>query len=290
MIFSVPSKTFIVGEYHALNGGLSLVACTGPRFTLKATRAQSTQPPFHPHSPAGRWATRHRPLLQDLQLHFTDPHQNQGGLGRSSAEFCLLWALTQTLQNANPNAPPACHTDYLSCLNTPASGVDVLAQQHGGLCALTSNHSIHQVCIWPWEDIDFLIVRTGHNLPTHQHLQTFNYPDTQELGRCAKLTVNALLAHQLTRFCDSVNTYGDQLEQLDLSCKPTQILRRECAKLEGVLAVKGCGAMGADTLLLVIQRARRADLMAWLNAHSRLCVATQSDLSHGLHIEGSLDA
>ena len=74
---SVPSKTFIVGEYIALKGGPTLILSTNPRFELKAT---SSNPYFsdieklaHPDSPAGKLIRKDRDFILTILLSLPIP-------------------------------------------------------------------------------------------------------------------------------------------------------------------------------------------------------------------------
>ena len=93
MILSVPGKTFLLGEYVALDGGPSLLLSTEPRFELRVrARSRDVALPFHAQSPAGRFFERHADDLAAWEFEFRDPSGGRGGLGASSAQFALMYA------------------------------------------------------------------------------------------------------------------------------------------------------------------------------------------------------
>lgn len=125
---SAPSKTFLLGEYVALDGGPSIVLSTAPRFKLKVSPSDDRQDknqyvdrdgvqregqlksaPFVADSPAGQYLAKNlAPYLASIEkskqfgksdqsivkpnFEFFDPHFGRGGLGASSAQFALLFA------------------------------------------------------------------------------------------------------------------------------------------------------------------------------------------------------
>lgn len=115
MVFSVPSKTFLAGEYLAVLGGPSLVIATSPRFWLAFKSADQANEiateqrlskkinlesksrdhhfvplrnwskVFHPESPVGLFLSsdlekciQQNPALKEMQFQFVDPYQSVG--------------------------------------------------------------------------------------------------------------------------------------------------------------------------------------------------------------------
>ena len=90
---SVPSKTFLLGEYSILNGGRALLINNEPRFScsLVPTEDSKGAQGFSQLGAAAR-------LLQDIDLsgyslHFQDPHEGQGGFGASGAQYIFAYAV-----------------------------------------------------------------------------------------------------------------------------------------------------------------------------------------------------
>lgn len=114
---SIPSKTFLWGEYSALIGGSAGLLTHGPYFelqigisknenlkkgfsasknslnsfsenTMNASKGDSgLEHLFHPHSPAGKTLKFSQAELLAMNCSFFDPHHLSGGFGRSTAEW-----------------------------------------------------------------------------------------------------------------------------------------------------------------------------------------------------------
>ena len=91
LMIKIPSKTFLMGEYLALIGGPCLLLNTAPFFCLQVNDAERLAYNFSDHSPAGKLIKSKQ--LGGLHLNFIDPHDEQGGLGASSAQFLSIYTL-----------------------------------------------------------------------------------------------------------------------------------------------------------------------------------------------------
>ncbi|MCJ8276001.1 MAG: hypothetical protein HRT44_09755, partial [Bdellovibrionales bacterium] len=83
MAFEIPSKTFVLGEYLAINGTASLIMTTEPSFIVKVI--DDSLYGYHPDSPAGQ--LRKELNHSSVGFSFLDPHEGRGGFGRSTAEY-----------------------------------------------------------------------------------------------------------------------------------------------------------------------------------------------------------
>ena len=71
-VFSAPGKTFLFGEYLALNGGPAIVASTGPRFELKVSKGEGLCHDIHPKSLAGLWMRANAFDFSNVDIEFID--------------------------------------------------------------------------------------------------------------------------------------------------------------------------------------------------------------------------
>jgi hypothetical protein len=160
---SIPGKTFLVGEYLALEGGPSLIAATEPRFEARFRRESGAAPeaasgsaaaspgfaglPFHAESPAGRLWARLGPASSGWSVEFSDPHFGLGGLGASTAQFASVLAFGERLGAWDARLNRSSAPDWQLILDIyrqvawsgegwAPSGADLLAQIAGGLCAV----------------------------------------------------------------------------------------------------------------------------------------------------------
>jgi len=293
---SVGSKTFLIGEYLALRGGPALVAVTQPRFSLDLS---SQGEAFHHQSPAGR-------LIQEssakASLRFFDPHTGAGGFGASTAQFVLSYVALKAEQMGFAAALAEIRADsgqglletYWRCSSESSavrpSGFDVLAQIFGGLVSLDlrAKAKISSTHSWPMRGLSFTLIRTGAKLATHEHLKEVSMTtDWRDLETLAEVATAALAKEQSAEFCQVIDEYGLCLARRGwLAPRSAEIIEQirqvNLQKALGVEAVKGCGALGADVILLLHKTEGAQRLHAWLKESGLESIATEADLSVGL--------
>jgi hypothetical protein len=80
---------------------------------------------------------------------------------------------------------------------------------------------------------------------------------------------------------DAVNAYHYQLIRMDLVAEHTVRHIESFKKQPDVLAIKGCGAMGSDVLLLLIPTSQQAEFSHYLSKKGWSILATSADLYAG---------
>ena len=297
---TIPGKTFLVGEYLALVGGPSLVATTAPRFEAAFTRSApgegSLSKPFHAESPAGRlWSTLEREIeLSPWHVTFVDPHRGLGGLGASTAQFASVVAFAQSLGAFR--SPPADWDSWLRLYRDCAwsgdglapSGADLVAQVSGGVVAYDGRTSTARVFAWPFPDLAFTLLRTGRKLATHEHLRKARaeaLPET-EMREISSRAIEAFSACESAAFADSLFAYGDLLAKFGLRAESTgEILRDLRATLgSAVAAAKGCGAMGADVIVVAHAPDCAGSLRRWADGAGLALAGGSEDVGPGLEL------
>lgn len=259
LAFEIPSKTFVIGEYLAIKGTASLIAATEPSFFVKVI--DDKRYGYHPDSPAGR-------LLKKLKLghhgySFFDPHEGRGGFGRSTAEFLSVYIHDQ-MENKKQSDVSRNILDNLedfiqlyreSCGNTyQPSGADLVAQVCGGLCWYDGMNFHAERLAWPFPGYELSIFHTGKKLATHEHLKDLKNLSFQSLIPILIAARTAMEQKNLRVFCESINYYYDILNEMGLSEKNVRESVEKLKEKPEVLAAKGCGAMGVDTVLVVSQK------------------------------------
>lgn len=274
MKWYIPAKTFLLGEYAALLGAPAIIITTTPCFEVSLIDTPQLVG-IHHDAPAGRFWRDH--VKQGLQ--FDDPYQGRGGLGASSAQFLgAYWAYTSLwnvseLQNA--------YAHYASTgQGLQPSGYDVLAQSQQACVFIHKNKNIINSFPWPFEDLSFILVHTGIKLATHHHLQETHLPSN--MNNLTSTVEKAHLAFKEKKsniLIEAVNTYYQQLHALNLVAPSTtaQINQLHTQHPE-ILALKGCGAMGVDILLLLTLKTNKASLKEKLLAQGHRIVATEENL------------
>lgn len=290
----VPAKTFLVGEYLALSGGPSLIATTLPHFELKADNWRGTNP-FAKNSPGGKLWSREASKLEHVELKFRDPYEKAGGLGASSAQFGLLYAYLNRHRIADGFDYRELLEIYRQCawegVGQPPSGADLVAQLVGGVTYFDGRLFEAERLNWPFPDLVFTLVRTGFKVATHEHLKEKQNVPEERLRALVQEAKEALKDENSTQFSAAVENYGVALAQAGLlhgeSAQLIEALRKANDELGlGVTAAKGCGAMGADIILVLHKVKQAAQLRGWFELRGLKICGTEKELSPtGLEIE-----
>lgn len=285
LVFSVPGKSFLAGEYLAMKGGPSLLFTSKPRFELHTKTGTGKVEGIHPESPAGKLIADHQGFFSQYDLKFVDPHEGRGGWGASTAQFLAVFVFNEWRES--------CELETLKSLSISRllesywkyawngeghrpSGADLVAQYKGSLTFFERNTGHVGVYGWTFADIDFALIPTGKKLPTHEHLKTLTDFDASGIEAALAKIRAALTSGDSKEFVAGIQDNGKALAALGFVAPYTQELCRELVQKPGVLAVKGCGALGADVVMVVFDKNHRDQFKSFV---------TSKDLSHGLEIQ-----
>lgn len=297
LVFSIPGKTFLAGEYLVLQEGPALVFLSEPRFELEAEKGRGDVLGIHPESPAGLFIQSRREYFAGWNLKFHDAYQNKGGFGASTAQFLGAYALW--LYQEAPQQDMEKILDFRHLLEEyykvawngegfRPSGVDLVGQLKGSLTFVDKRQGVIAVKAWPFANLEFFIVHTGHKVATHEHLKKLQPFDSSGLLRAFNSIRQSMDKADEGLFISGINNYAAELAGLKLTCDPTLKLLEEVQGLEGVVAAKGCGALGADVIMVVTLKGHLAALSEYVE-HRRLTIlASSSDITSGLQIKGTI--
>lgn len=266
MKIQIPGKTFLFGEYAVLQGGPAVVACTSPYFILEIV-SYSSEIPFHPDSPAGKFIADHAATFDALNLTWASPYP-EGGFGGSTAEFLSCFQLHHQLTHQTFTQENLYQTYLKYAYNNqgiPPSGADLMAQaqMQQGLVYFQSPAMPLDLFTWPFDDISLCLFKTPYKLPTHQHLQTLtSLPDYTRLSELALQGYQALQRQDKQGVIIAMNDYATTLSELNLTVQATQELLQELKKYPACLAAKGCGALGADVIAVLVQASEEKDFIS----------------------------
>lgn len=281
MKWRIPAKTFLLGEYAAVAGASAIVLTTSPCFELSFSKDGKMQG-IHPDSPAGQWAY-HRMPAQGLLWH--DPYQGKGGLGASSAQFLGAYLASCHLLHVTPNRKALLDAYYQSSWRGEGlkpSGYDVLAQSQNRCVYINRQNKIIQSYDWCFKDISFLLLHSGQKLATHYHLQRMTLPNAiNQLSVIAESAKDAFEEINSEKLLDAVNAYQQQLANLNLVAPHSMQHLQAFKSQPDILAAKGCGALGADVLLLIVASDCLKAKMNNLAAEGWTILATSDDLYAG---------
>lgn len=277
---SIPAKTFLLGEYAALAGEPAIVLTTKPYFTASLCESREHPTP-HPNSPAGLFWEQS--LSRQQHLGWDDPYQGIGGLGASSAQFIGAYLLDAQLQNHSPTLHSLLEAYYQyawSGKGLKPSGYDVIAQTQGGCVLIHKNHQTIQCYPWVFEDLSFFIVHTGTKLATHQHLQQTTLPSHIDLlSSIVSGARYALEKGQTSLLIEAVNLYQATLAELGLIAPQSQAQIAALKQSGDIKAIKGCGALGADTLLIICDTEKKALVQQQLIGQNKMILASEQTLA-----------
>jgi mevalonate kinase len=251
MTYAIPSKTFLEGEYLALEGYESIVITTTPCFLINPLK--TTPSSIHPDSPAG--------LMQKKaglsEFEFIDPYNGLGGFGASSAQFIgayLIWAQKNNVSPSLWGLVQSYRDIHETYSGKIPSGYDVIAQALGGIVFIHSNEKKVKHLQWAFKETGFLFFHTQHKLATHTHLNTAPPLKHQEALRQTVLRgLEAFEKQDSILLAQSINGYAACLRQQNLMTSVTAICLDALMPMAGVLAAKGCGALGSDVIMVLAE-------------------------------------
>lgn len=308
---SAPSKTFLLGEYAVLDGGHGLIIGSQPRFIMDFSiideGEESSVEGISPAGPVMDYLKDHLDIFSNFQIKMIDPHEGKGGFGWSSAQFLFLYALKKMYEANDYMKPAQISKEELlqEFLNYSwdgkgwaPSGLDIISQLEGGILFLQSPRRVEngellpiefgnyqKISEWPFKELDFCLVRTGNKLATHTHLSNLQDMDTDALSKIAKSAGESLITGDEELFLEKVNEFRDSLLQQDLVDPNSWSFIQTLMKRPEVLAVKGCGALGADVILCIVVPELREQFEEWVESEEHKVVANNQTLSPGLTLE-----
>lgn len=282
---AIPAKTFILGEYAVLEGAGALMLMSEPYFQLQLQPMPRTfhapTIPFHPKSPVAQLWQDDMVLLDGWKMVFIDPYRGLGGMGRSSAEFIGGWFAKHFLQFGEHDVRlsellKAYQTVCKPAAGLTPSGVDVVSQiVQGGFVEVPKDRLSVKSVQWPFDDVEVVLLHTRQHCATAQHLM-----DITEVPKAlSDLTfagLKAFHAKQWDVFLMVLREFVMVQTSLGWLSDYSLALIAFFEKLEGVYAVKGCGAMGADVLAVFCTTAQRMSVMAQARAQGLLPLALGS--------------
>ena len=244
---SLPSKTFLIGEYAVLNKGAAIILNTKPRFEMQNGK-------------------------------FCDPHHSKGGFGASSA----AWIFKNKIFDKNPKTIISKYVkDTWSGVGIPPSGVDVISQMVGKVFSI--DLSSMKITSDDWNFYDFFIVRTGNKIPTYKHLEQLDNVD--QFGNLTELSRKALalFIKKDKKFFEYLKQFDQELARLNLCLNESAKLKKKIMKMDGVVYTRACGAMGADTIIVFILPDKNTTVEKELLKLNLDIVATQNDICEGMY-------
>ena len=295
MNLSVPSKTFLLGEYSVLFGHPAILINTLPQFCLldvipesavaKQRRISGIQAKnIPPESPAGKLYRDYLSFFSKKEYYFVDPYAGRGGFGASTAQFILLanlLGLKDPWQVWEKYREYTKQTDSIS-----PSGADIISQMVGGIVFFHANNKIIESLVWPFPDVEIALIHTGKKLATHEYLKDVS-PRTccgVQYSEIVFSSYEAIKNKQLDSFVKAINKYAGALKEIHCVAQHTEVLLKKVQDELTVLAAKGCGAMGADVILVCIEQREKQALVEWVKKQQLDLVFCGNHFSQGISV------
>ncbi len=273
LVISVPSKSFFAGEYSALNGGPAILVATAPRFELRVRAGAGWTTGFNKDSPAGKLIQQHSLFFNQFDLEFFDPHMGRGGWGASTAQFLAAYRLLHWQGSLDSGG--GSHFDHekltypmiARMLETykevawdgqgiPPSGADLVGQLKGGFTFFEKRQSLVTSLHWPFPDLEFYLIPTGEKVATHHHLQELKGFNTDVLETQIRRIQKALMNKNKLELIEGMHFISKELQDRHWVFEKTKEYLKYLNSIPGVLASKGCGALGADVVLAIVEKSQ----------------------------------
>ena len=130
------------------------------------------------------------------------------------------------------------------------------------------------------------LLHTGRKLATHSHLkQLHDLSSMAGLEDLAGFGYNAIQNGDRSAFLHMIHRAAQQLRERGLVAPWTGHLLASLQQQPFTLAAKGCGAMGADVLLLCYPLVERQHVIAWAQSNQLPIIAIHALAEEGYAAE-----
>jgi hypothetical protein len=217
--------------------------------------------------------------FDELSIEFCDPHNKHGGFGASSAQFSLLYRLyLQSVGKEFDFDIGSFLTEYKqlsgqNCGVVP-SGADCVAQYFNYSIFFDSVAKTAEKADWNFPNLDYFIFPTGYKIATHTHLRELAAFDIEDLQKCTLGVRESFGNNDEEALVKNVRFFFDLLIKNNLVFDNSIRIVERLLKVRGIRAAKGCGASGADTVLVIFEKSEisRESLINEINSIMRCVV------------------
>lgn len=257
-----------MGEYSVLFGGDAILLATDPQFSLTYDRSNETKLcNVNKHSPAYEFYLSNLKHFVNLNISFVDPYSESGGFGASSAQFTLLYKLYLDITDNVFDISnfllsyKALHSSKIS-----PSGADCVLQYYNRNVFFNASNKTVEFFDLNFPNLDTLTFKTNIKISTHQHIKNMNSIDTSELQDLTSQTKTYIISKDENGVAANVSAFFKTLDKMHLVHENTKNIIEKLLKVNGVLAAKGCGAMSADTIIVIFEKAKKRQIISMIYA------------------------
>jgi hypothetical protein len=279
MTYTVPAKTFLIGEYSALVGGSVLGLATGPGFEVQYNAMTDHKFPFHADSPAGKLYFQNKNLLNKSRITLTEKFKNLGGFGKSTAEY--LSALIPLLELKSENFNQI-RKQYQALSSGSASGADLAIQYFGKVTYFDGLHNCYSSVDWKFKDYDFILVSTGNKLKTHEHVSSLNLDDIKKFPLVSDPIVQLYFNDSAQIFFQGLKEWSTFLAGQGLQSPLSLHIKNSLESNADVICAKPCGAMGADVIMVICEMDKSTHVQKVISEMNLVVQGTSKNLIPGV--------
>lgn len=131
----------------------------------------------------------------------------------------------------------------------------------------------------------FLIFKTGYKVKSHEHLSDIHDENLLPLIEISKKSQFLFQNAEWSAFVESIKSYQQQLIVNKWTCEKSIELINQIKSWPEVEVVKGCGAQGADTIVLLCDDSLSIGLKEKCRGLGLEYVADKMNLSRGFGFE-----
>ncbi|GHT90918.1 hypothetical protein FACS1894122_02350 [Alphaproteobacteria bacterium] len=110
---------------------------------------------------------------------------------------------------------------------------------------------------WNFCDLDFVIFKTGIKVETHTHLRQLRSIDVSDLNFIVENVRESFVRSDSNMLIRNVMDFSYSLDKMGFVTDITRSLVNQLLKTKEILAAKGCGAMSADTIIVIFAKKDR---------------------------------
>ncbi|GHU15247.1 hypothetical protein FACS189449_12720 [Alphaproteobacteria bacterium] len=230
-----------------------MVLTADPTFQLVAEHGDRTSfIGVNEQSPAFSFFLEHLDVFRNLRLSFIDPHNGAGGFGASSAQYVLLHQLYRKLTDTAWNLDSFLieYRGYCGQSIGP-SGADCVAQQENRHIYFNATSNSIEHMDWNFSELDFIIFKTGTKVETHVHLRQLPSIDVSDLNAFVENVRESFVRSDSDMLIKNIMDFFYFLDRNGFVTDRTRGIVNQLLKTKEILAAKGCGAMSADTIIVI---------------------------------------
>lgn len=267
--YTIPSKTFLVGEYAVLFGCDALLIATKPLFDVSVDTDKISD-----NSDMLDFSKRR----EDVSF-----ASSCDGFGKSSAGFLSIY------QSIYKNADIKEIVNFYKSISSSSikpSCADIVTQIIGGITFFNGNSVEDSSQLdWCFDDVEIMIFKTNTKISTYKHLSnSINLRNLELMRRIVKKTKSAIVTKSAEKLSTAIHDYYYALLEENLVIESTKKLIEKIVVIDGVLAAKGCGALCADVIITLNYREASASIRENLDFLGLSYISSTNDLVGGINV------